>query len=68
MDDLVVFHSVELDTQGLNALGVQLPSGETKVSKLDMPLAVHKEVLGHEVEIGGFYFIMAKRTSGLRSR
>ena len=68
MDDLVVFYSVELDTQGLNALGVQLPSGETKVCKLDMPLAIHKEVLGHKVERGVFYFIMAKRTSGLRSR
>lgn len=68
MDDLVVFYSVELDTQGFNALGVQLPSGETKVSKLDMSLAIHKEVLGHEVEYRVFYFIMAKLTSGLRSR
>ncbi len=68
MDDLVVFYTVELDTQGLDALGVQLPSGETKVCKLNMPLAIHKEVLVHEVECGGFRFIMAKHTSGLRSR
>ena len=68
MDDLVVFYSVELDTQGFNALGVQLPSGETKISKLDMSLAVHKEVLDHEVEYRGLYFITAKHTSGLRSR
>ena len=68
MDDLVVFYSVELDTQRLNALGVQLPSSESKVSKLDMALAIHQEVLGHEVEYRGFDFTMVKHTSGLRSR
>jgi len=54
MDDLIVFHAVESDTQGLNALGVQLTGGESKVSKLDMSLAIHKEVLGHEAEYTGF--------------
>jgi hypothetical protein len=68
MDDLTVLYAVESNTQGLNALGVQLTGGESKVSELDMSLAIHKKVLGHEVKYTGFYFIMEKRTSGLRSR
>jgi hypothetical protein len=68
MDDLVVFYAVEFDTQGLNVLGVQLASGESKVSKLDMSLVVHKEVLRHKVEYRALCFIIAKHTSGLRSR
>ena len=68
MDNLIVFDAVESDTQGLNPLGVQLAGGKSKVSKLDMSLAIHKEVLDHEVEYTGFHFIMAKHASGLRSR
>lgn len=68
MDNLIVFYTVESDTQGLNPLGVQLAGGESKVSKLDMSLAIHKEVLGHGVEYTGLHFSMEKHTSGLRSR
>jgi len=68
MDDLAVLYAVKFDTQGLDAPGIQLASGEPKVGELDMSLAVHQEVLGHEVEYGGLYLIMTKRTSGLRSR
>ena len=41
VDDLAVLYTVEFDTQGLDALGIQLTSGESKVGKLDMSLAVY---------------------------
>ena len=53
MDDLAVLHTVEFDTQGLDALGIQLTSGEPEVGKLNMSLAVHQEILGHEAKYGG---------------
>jgi len=53
VDDLVVLYMVKFNTQGVDALGIQLASGESKVGKLDVPLAVHQEILGHRVEYGG---------------
>ena len=52
MDDLVVLYPVEFDAQGLDAVGIQLASGESKVGKLDVSLAVHQEVLDHGIEPG----------------
>lgn len=41
MNNFAVLYTVEFDTQGFDAFGIQLASGKSKVGKLNMSLAVH---------------------------
>lgn len=51
VNDGLIFHLVELVFQAFNTLGVEGTSCKTKVSQLNMPSAVDKEVLGrHDAE------------------